>query len=50
LKDGSYNQNLSPKAVLIEVGSDKNTLDECLIAAHCLGEVLAELIQEKNET
>jgi stage II sporulation protein P len=50
LKDGSYNQNLSPKAVLIEVGSDKNTLDECLIAAHCLGEVLSELIQEKNET
>lgn len=45
LKDGCYNQNLSPKAVLIEVGSDQNTLEEALVAARCLGEVLAELIK-----
>ncbi len=47
LKDGNYNQNLSTKAVLIEVGSDKNTLDESLLAIQCLGEVLAELLQEE---
>lgn len=49
LKDGCYNQNLSPKVVLIEVGSDKNTLEEALAAARSLGEVLAELILETND-
>lgn len=50
LKDGCYNQNLSPNALLVEIGSDKNTLDESLIAARCFAEVVAELIQEKNDT
>jgi stage II sporulation protein P len=49
LKSGGYNQNLSPNVLLVEVGSDKNTLDEALIAGRCLGEVLAELINEKHE-
>jgi stage II sporulation protein P len=49
LKDGNFNQNLSPRAILVEVGSDKNTLDEVLLAARCLGEVLAELIQEESD-
>lgn len=49
LKSGGYNQNLSPNVLLVEVGSEKNTLDEALIAGRCLGEVLAELINEKHE-
>ncbi len=46
IKNGCYNQNLSPKAILVEIGSDKNTLEEALLAGRCLGEVLAEIIQE----
>jgi len=46
IKNGCYNQNLSPKAILVEIGSDKNTLEEALVAGRCLGEVLAEIIQE----
>ncbi|MGB4504903.1 MAG: stage II sporulation protein P [Syntrophaceticus sp.] len=49
LKDGCYNQNLSPNAILVEVGSDKNTLDEALITGRCFAEVVAELIQEEDE-
>lgn len=49
LQSGGYNQNISPNVLLIEVGSDKNTLDEALIAGRCLGEVLAELTLEQNE-
>lgn len=46
LKDGRYNQHVSPRAILVEVGSDKNTLEEGLVAARCLASVLAELIRE----
>lgn len=46
IKNGCYNQNLSPKAILIEIGSDKNTIEEALIAGRCLGEVLAEYVKE----
>lgn len=46
LTDGGYNQNLSPRAILVEIGSDKNTLDEALLSGRCLGVVLAELLQE----
>lgn len=46
IKNGCYNQNLSPKAILVEIGSDKNTLEEAMVAGRCLGEVLAEIIQE----
>lgn len=46
LKDGRYNQHLFPHAVLVEVGSDKNTLEECLRAARCLASVLVEVVEE----
>jgi len=46
LKDGRYNQHLSPQAILVEIGSDKNTLEEGLVAGRCLAAVLAELIAE----
>ncbi|NPV29244.1 MAG: stage II sporulation protein P [Firmicutes bacterium] len=46
LKPGRYNQHLSPRALLVEVGSDRNTLEEALGAARCFAAVLAELIRE----
>ena len=46
LKDGRYNQHLLPHAILVEVGSDKNTLNEALVAARCFATVLAEVIKE----
>lgn len=48
LKDGRYNQHLSPRAILVEIGSDKNTLEEGLVAGRCLAAVLAELIIEEG--
>lgn len=46
LKDGRYNQHVSPGAILVEVGSEKNTLDEVLVAARCFASVLAGVIEE----
>lgn len=38
-----YNQNLSPGALLIEVGAAGNTMDEALVAAQALSESIMEL-------
>jgi stage II sporulation protein P len=46
LKDGRYNQHISPGAILVEVGSEKNTLDEVLVASRCFATVLAGVIGE----
>ena len=46
LKDGRYNQHVFDHAILVEVGSDKNTLNEALVAARCFATVLAEVIKE----
>ncbi len=48
LKPGRYNQHLSPRALLVEVGGDKNTPAEALGAARCFATVLAELIREER--
>ncbi|MDH7577239.1 MAG: stage II sporulation protein P [Bacillota bacterium] len=48
LKPGRYNQHVSPHALLVEVGSDQNTLDEALGAARCFATVLAELVRESR--
>lgn len=45
LKDGRYNQHLFNHAILVEVGSDKNTLEEAELAGRCLAEVLGEIIR-----
>lgn len=49
LKEGRFNQHVSPGAILIEVGSDKNTLEESLGAGRCVANVLVELIPEEND-
>jgi len=42
--DGGYNQDLSPLALLVEVGGADSTLEECLAAADILAGVLAEVL------
>lgn len=41
IKNSRYNQNISPGSILIEIGSDANSLDEAKEAARMLGESLA---------
>lgn len=48
IKSGRYNQHVSPHALLVEIGSEKNTLEEALTAARCLAYVLAAVIQEED--
>ncbi len=50
LKDGRYNQHVFPGAVLVEIGSEKNTLQECLRAGRCLADVLVEIVEENRST
>ncbi len=45
LKDGRYNQHVFPHAILVEDGSDLNTLDEALVAARCFATALADVIK-----
>ena len=45
-----YNMDLSPGALLIEVGSHGNTLDEAKYSAELIGTALAQLLSEQNKT
>ena len=46
-----YNMDVTPCALLLEVGSDTNTLEEAVYSGRLLGEALGELIlRETNET
>ena len=40
-----YNQHLSPGYLLVEVGSEGNTLDEAVYSGYLLGKTLAELLR-----
>ena len=42
IKEGRYNQHLSSKALLIEIGHHKNTLDEALAATEYLAQAINE--------
>ncbi|WP_018133317.1 stage II sporulation protein P [Effusibacillus pohliae] len=44
--DTKYNQDLSPNAVLIEIGGPQNSLEEAYRAADLLANVIAELAKE----
>ncbi|MBO5797789.1 MAG: stage II sporulation protein P, partial [Clostridia bacterium] len=46
LTGARYNQFLAPGALLVEVGSEGNTLEEALYSGHLLGKRLAELLKE----
>jgi len=46
---GFYNQNRSDNAMLIEVGSDNNTIDEAKNTGKYLARIIAEQINGKSE-
>ena len=43
VKDGRYNQHVSPRSLLIEVGHNENTLEEALNAMPYLADALADV-------
>ena len=40
-----YNMNLAPGSLLIEIGTDANTLDEAVLTGGMLGNVIAEVLK-----
>jgi len=48
MDDWRYNQQLHPRALLIEVGCQENTKDEAERGIELLGDILAEIIAESN--
>lgn len=46
VKDGLYNQFLHPQAVLLEMGTSNNSVEEAILSAKLLADVLAELLSE----
>lgn len=48
ISNGRYNQHLAPGYILLEVGSDGNTLQEALNAAALVGRSLVDVIQKGN--
>ncbi len=45
-----YNMNVSHCSLLVEVGSDANTLEEAVYTGKCLGNALCEIMKEYEET
>lgn len=43
--DNNYNQSLSKYATLIEVGNDKNTIEEAKLSVEYLAEIIAKVIE-----
>ena len=41
-----YNENLTPGSLLIEIGSDVNTLQESMYTGTMLGEALSKLLND----
>ncbi|MBQ8439233.1 MAG: stage II sporulation protein P [Clostridia bacterium] len=47
LRNASYNQELAPRFLLLEIGSGANTAEEAENAARLVGETLADLLQAR---
>ncbi len=47
--DRSYNMGLTPCSLLVEVGTDANTLDEAVYSGKMVGMALAEILKEYEE-
>ena len=45
----SYNMNVTHCSLLIEVGSDSNTLEEAVYTGKCIGAALTEILKEYEE-
>lgn len=46
----SYNMNVTHCSLLIEVGSDSNTLEEAVYTGKCIGSALSEILKEYDES
>ncbi|WP_172839022.1 stage II sporulation protein P [Thermanaeromonas toyohensis] len=46
VQQGRYNQHLHPRALLLEIGSSNNTLDQAERSAKLLARVIAEVLQD----
>lgn len=44
-----YNMDLTPCSLLVEVGSDANTLDEAVYTGRCLGKAVSEILKKYEE-
>ena len=44
-----YNMDVTPCSVLLEVGSDSNTLEEAEYSGHLIGKALGELLLKYSE-
>ncbi len=42
--DGRYNQDLSPLAIIVEVGGAESTMDECLLSARIFAGILSDYL------
>lgn len=47
--DRSYNMGLTPCSLLVEVGTDANTLDEAVYSGKMVGRALMEILEEYEE-
>lgn len=47
--DGIYNQDLSPKMILLELGASENTIDEVLNTINVISVIIKDLIGVSNE-
>ena len=44
--NGIYNQDLNPNMILLEIGSQNNTIDEVLNTIELLAPIIAEYVNE----
>ncbi len=44
-----YNMDLTPCSLLVEVGSDANTLDQAVYAGRCLGKAVSKILEKYEE-
>ncbi len=49
VRNSRYNQNVSPGALLVEMGAAGNSLDEALLSARLLGEALAAVFEPSSQ-
>ncbi|MHB1125810.1 MAG: stage II sporulation protein P [Bacillota bacterium] len=49
VQSGRYNQNLHPRAILVEVGSAYNSLEEAAYTGELLARVISEVLKDMNK-
>lgn len=49
VKQALYNQDISNKVILIEIGGDVNTLEESIVTAKMVGRALGQMVSPEND-